>query len=123
MLDFAKVWPAFNSPYIATTTQQIINNGGYNYYQPIVNHDNGWVARGRIDFNWNPTNQFYISYQQSYDSQLAGSCGQSFYASTCANNNLQYPGGGLTKQTFSKIVNGHYVHIFSPTLTNEAQAS
>ena len=123
MLDFTKVWPAFNSAYVATTTQQIINNGGYNYYQPIVNHDNGWVARGRLDFNWNSTNQFYISYQQSYDSQLAGSCGQSFYASTCANNNLQYPGGGLTKQTFSKVLNGHYVHIFSPTLTNEALAS
>jgi Carboxypeptidase regulatory-like domain len=123
MLAFTKVWPAWNSPYIATTTQQIINNGGFNYYQPIINHDNGWVARGRIDYNPNSTNLFYISYQQSYDSQLAGSCGQSFYASTCANNNLQYPGGGLTKQTFSKILNGHYVHIFSPTLTNEALAS
>jgi hypothetical protein len=123
MLDFTKVWPAYSSAYVATSTQQIINNGGYNYYQPIINHDNGWVARGRLDFNWNSTNQFYISYQQSYDSQLAGSCGQSFYASTCANNNLQYPGGGLTKQTFSKVLNGHYVHIFSPTLTNEALAS
>lgn len=123
MLTFTKVWPAFTSPYVATTTQQIINNGGFNYYQPIINHDNGWVARGRVDFNWNATNQFYISYQQSYDSQLAGSCGQSFYASTCANNNLQYPGGGLTKQTFGKVLTGHYVHIFSSTLTNEAMAS
>jgi len=123
MLAFTKVWPAWNSPYIATSTQQIINNGGYNYYQPVINHDNGWVARGRVDYNWNSTNQFYISYQQSYDSQLAGSCGQSFYAGTCANNNLQYPGGGLTKQTFSKVLAGHYVHIFSPTLTNEALAS
>jgi hypothetical protein len=123
MLDFAKVWPSFSSPYVATTTAQIIANGGYNYYQPIVNHDNGWVARGRIDWNPNSTNQFYINYQQSYDSQLAGSCGQSFYASTCANNNLQYPGGGLTKQTFSKVLTGHYVHIFSPTLTNEFLAS
>jgi hypothetical protein len=123
MLDFTKVWPSYSSAYVATSTQQIINNGGYNYYQPIINHDNGWVARGRIDWNPNSTNQFYISYQQSYDTQLAGSCGQSFYASTCANNNLQYPGGGLTKQTFSKVVTGHYVHIFSPTLTNEALAS
>ena len=62
MLDFTKVWPSFNSAYVATSTQQIINNGGYNYYQPIVNHDNGWVARGRLDYNPNPTNQFYISY-------------------------------------------------------------
>jgi hypothetical protein len=123
MLDFTKVWPSYNSAYVATSTQQIINNGGYNYYQPIINHDNGWVARGRLDFNPNSSNQFYISYQQSYDSQLAGSCGQSFYAGTCANNNLQYPGGGLTKQTFGKVLTGHYVHVFSPTLTNEATAS
>ncbi len=123
MLAFTKVWPAWNSQYVATTTQQIINNGGFNYYQPIINHDNGWIGHGRIDFNWNSSNLLYISYQQSYDSQLAGSCGQSFYASTCANNNLQYPGGGLTKQTFGKVLTGHYVHIFSPTLTNEATAS
>jgi len=123
MLAFTKIWPAWNSPYIAHSTQQIINNGGFNYYQPVVNHDNGWVANGRIDFNWNETNKFYIRYQQSYDSQLAGSCGQTFYAGSCNNNNLQYPGGGLVKQTFSKILNGHYVHIFSPTLTNEATAS
>jgi len=123
MLAFTKVWPAWSSPYIAKTTDQIIANGGYNYYQPIINHDNGWMARGRIDYNWNPTNQFYISYQQSYDSQLSGSCGQTFYAGTCNNNSLQYPGGGLTKQTFSKVLTGHYVHTFSPTLTNEALAS
>ena len=122
MLDFAKVWPAWNSPFIAKTTQDIINNGGYNFYEPIINHDNGWVVRGRIDYNWNSTNQFYISYQQSYDSQLSGGCGAAFYSS-CSANGLQYPGGGLIKKTYSKILNGHYVHIFSPTLTNEALAS
>ncbi len=120
MLTFTKVWPAFNSPYVATTPQQIIANNGYNYVQPIINHDNGWLAHGRVDYNWNETNQLFISYQQSFDSQLAGSCGQSFYAGTCANNNLQYPGGGLTKKTYGKVITGHYVHVFSPTLTNEA---
>jgi len=123
MLAFTKLWPAWTSPYVATSTAQIIANGGYNYYQPIINHDNGWVAHGRVDYNWNATNQFYISYQQSYDSQLSGSCGQTFYAGTCQNNNLQFPGGGLTKQTFSKVLTGHYVHTFSPTLTNEALAT
>jgi hypothetical protein len=122
MQDFTKVWPAWNSPYIATTSQQIINNGGWNYLQPFINHDNGWVARGRLDYNWNSTNQFFISYQQSYDQQFSGGCGEAFY-SGCSNGNLQYPGGGLQKQTFSKTLNGHYVHIFSPTLTNEAIAS
>jgi hypothetical protein len=121
MLDIAKVWPAFTSPFIATTTAQIVANGGYNFYEPIINHDNGWVAHGRIDFDWNENNKFYISYQQSYDSQLASNCGSSFYGG--CGTSLQYPGGGITKKTFSKVVNGHYTHIFSPTLTNEALAS
>lgn len=125
MLAFTKVWPAWNSPYTAKTTQQIINNGGYNYFQPIVNIDNGWVVRGRIDYNWNSTNQAYIAYQQSFDSQLSGgasNCGESFYGG-CATNTIQYPGGGITQKTYSKVLNGHYVHIFSATLTNEAIAS
>ena len=119
MLAFAKAWPAWNSPYIATTQSQIIANGGFNYYQPIVNHDNGWLGRGRIDFNWNSTNQFYISYQQSYDSQLANGAGTNYYSEGA----LQYPGVGIIKKTYSKVLTGHYVHIFSPTLTNEALAS
>jgi hypothetical protein len=122
MVAYSKVWPDWNSPFIAKTTQQIIDNGGWNYVQPFINHDNGWVARGRIDWNPNSTNQFYISYQQSFDQQYSGGCGEAFY-SGCANGNLQYPGGGLQKKTFSKVLNGHYVHIFSPTLTNEALVS
>ena len=122
MVAYSKLWPAWNSPYVAKTTDQIIANGGWNYLQTVINHDNGWVANGRIDLNWNPTNQFYISYQQSYDSQLSGGCGEAFY-SGCANGNIQFPGGGLIKKTYSKVLTGHYVHTFSPTLTNEALAS
>jgi hypothetical protein len=119
MADYEKVWPAWTSPFVAKTTQQIINNGGYNYYQPVVNHDNGWTAHGRVDYDWNSTNQFFVSYQQSSDIQLSGGCGTSLYGGCGA---LQDP-RGLYKTTLSKVVNGHYVHIFSPTLTNEAIAS
>ena len=122
MLDFTKVWPAFTSPFMLKTQSDIVNAGGWNYVQPFINHDNGWVARGRIDYNWNSTNQLYISYQQSYDQQFSGGCGEAFY-SGCTNGNLQYPGGGLQKATYSKVLNGHWVHIFSPTLTNELLAS
>jgi hypothetical protein len=122
MLDFTKVWPAFTSPFMLHTQSDIVNAGGWNYVQPFINHDNGWVARGRIDYDWNESNQLYISYQQSFDQQFSGGCGEAFY-SGCSNGNLQYPGGGLQKQTFSKVLNGHYVHIFSPTLTNEALAN
>ncbi len=121
MLAFSKVWPAWSSPVILHTLAAIQNNGGNNVHIPIQNNDNGWVARGRIDYNWNSTNQFYISYQQSYDHQLTGGCGIGLY--TGCGGNLQFPGGGTETLTYSKILNGHYVHIFSPTLTNEALAS
>jgi len=116
MVAFSKTWPAWSSPYIIKSTAGIIANGGNNVFIPIQNHDNGWIARGRIDYNWNPTNQAYISYQQSYDRQLSGGCGTAFYS---CSNVLQYPGGGLYKATYSKVLNGHWVHIFTPTLTNE----
>jgi len=122
MVAYAKLWPAWGSPNVAKTTDQIINNGGWNYVETIQNHDNGWIARGRIDYDFNEANHFYISYQQSYDGQLSGGCGEAFY-SGCTNGNLVFPGGGLQKQTFGKVLTGHYVHTFSSTLTNEALAS
>jgi hypothetical protein len=122
MVAFAQNWPGWNSGAIIKNLNAIIQNGGSNVHMPISNSDNGWLARGRIDYNWNSTNQFYISYQQSYDSQLSGGCGTGLY-SGCNGSNIQFPGGGTTTRTYSKVVNGHYVHIFSPTLTNEALAS
>ena len=122
MLAFTKAWPAWNSGYVYKTLAAIQNNGGNNVHIPIANNDNGWVARGRLDFNWNSTNQLYVSYQQSYDHQLTGGCGVGLY-SACGAGNIQFPGGGTQTLTYSKILNGHYVHIFSPTLTNEALAS
>jgi len=121
MLAFTKTWPGWNSGYVYKTLADINNNSGNNVHVPIANSDNGWIARGRLDYNWNSTNQLYISYQQSYDSQLASGCGRSFYGG--CGGGLQYPGGGIVKKTYSKVLNGHYVHIFSPTLTNEALAS
>ena len=120
MLAFTKVWPGWNSGFVLKTQQQIQNNGG-NVHIPIQNTDNGWTARGRLDYNWDSTNQLYVSYQQSYDHTLTGNCGIGLY-SGCGGQ-LQFPGGGTETLTYSKILNGHYVHIFSPTLTNEALAS
>ncbi len=115
MLALASLWPKPT----ATTLAQIQSNGGYNYYQPIVNHDNGWIYRARIDYDWNENNKFYIAYQQGYDRQLANGAGTNIYST----GTLQFPGGGLYKTTYSKVISGHYVHTFNSTTTNEAIAS
>jgi len=116
----ASLWPKWGTnPYVATTAAQIAANGGFNYYQPIINHDNGWIYRARIDYNPTETSKFYIAYQQGYDRQLANGAGTNIYST----GTLQFPGGGLYKTTYSKIISGHFVHIFNSTTTNEAIAS
>ncbi len=114
-IALSTLWPAPT----ATTLAQIQANGGYNYYQPIINHDNGWIYRGRLDYNLSENDKFYIAYQQGYDKQLANGAGTNIYST----GTLQFPGGGLYKTTYSKMVTGHYVHIFNATTTNEAIAS
>ena len=89
-------------------------------YQPIINHDNGWIYRGRLDYNWNENNKFYIAYQQGYDKQLANGAGTNIFTPP---EHCSFPGGGLYKTTYSKMISGHFVHIFNATTTNEAIAS
>ena len=113
----ASLWPAANQ----TTAAAIASVGGYNYYLPIINTDNGWIYRGRLDYNWSEKDKLYIAYQQGYDKQLATGCGTNIYS--CNAGVLQFPGGGLYKTTYSKMVVGHYVHIFNATTTNEFVAS
>jgi hypothetical protein len=113
-MALAKIWPAANAN-PATTP------GGYNYYQIIPGTHNGWIYRLRLDYNLNQNNSFFISYQQGYDSSLAQGNGAHIYWTP--GNSIPYPGGGLTNQSYSKALAGHFVHIFGPTLTNEFIAS
>ena len=34
-------------------------------------------------------------------------------------NSIPYPGGGLFGKVYTKSISGHFVHVFSPTTTNE----
>jgi hypothetical protein len=60
----ASFWPKANANPNTTA-------GGYNYYEPVVSTNNGWVYRLRMDYNLNDNNKFYVSYQQAYSSTLA----------------------------------------------------
>jgi Carboxypeptidase regulatory-like domain len=106
----ASFWPKANAN-PATTP------GGYNYYQPIINTNNGWIYRARVDYNLSDQTKFYISYQQGYSGQLAQGNGAHIYWTP--GNSIPFPGGGLHGLTYSKALAGHFVHIFNATTTNE----
>lgn len=107
-------WPKANAN-PATTP------GGYNYYQPIINHIDGWVWRARVDYNLSDRTKAYISYQQEYSSSLDQGNGAHIYWTP--GNSVPYPGGGLYQFSYTKTAAGHLIHIFSATATNELIAS
>jgi hypothetical protein len=107
-------WPAANAN-PATTP------GNYNYRQVIPGIHDGWLYRLRADYNFSDKTSAYISYQQGYDTQLSQGNGAHIYWTP--GNAIPYPGGGLYSTSYTKAIAGHFVHIFTPTLTNEFIAS
>ncbi len=110
----ASFWPTANAN--PNTTP-----GGYNYYQPIDNVNNGWVYRLRVDYNLSDRTKLYISYQQAYSAQLAQGNGAHIYWTP--GNAIPFPGGGIFGFAYTKAIAGHFVHTFTPTATNEFVAS
>jgi hypothetical protein len=110
----AKIWPTANAN-TATTP------GGYNYYQPILNLNNGWIYRVRLDYQLGENTKIYGSYQQAYDSQLAQGNGAHLYWTP--GNAIPYPGGGESEAFYGKAMAGHFVHNFSSTMTNDFMAA
>jgi hypothetical protein len=112
--SLASFWPTANAN--PSTTP-----GGYNYYQPIDNINNGWVYRLRVDYNLSDKTKLYISYQQAYSAELAQGNGAHIYWTP--GNAIPFPGGGISGLVYTKAISGHFVHTFSPTSTNEFIAS
>jgi hypothetical protein len=106
----AAFWPKANAN-PATTS------GGFNYYQPIIAINDGWVYRARMDYDLNDSNKFYVAYQQAYSSTLANGNGAHIYWTP--GNSIPAPGGGLVGKVYTKSISGHFVHTFNSSTTNE----
>ncbi len=106
----AKIWPAAN-------VNPQTTSGGYNYYQPIVNVDNGWIYRIRLDYLLGDNTKIYGSYEQAYSSGLAQGNGAHLYWTP--GNAIPFPGGGVMQQNYGKVIAAHIVHTFSSTTTND----
>jgi hypothetical protein len=111
----AKIWPKANFTPSATVC------GGCNYYQPIVNVDNGWIYRVRADYLLGDSTKIYGSYEQAFSSGFAQGNGAHLYWTP--GNSIPYPGGGEVEKNYGKVMAGHIVHSFNATTTNDFLAA
>ena len=111
----AKIWPKANF----TPNANVCN--GCNYYQPIVNIDNGWIYRVRIDYLLGDNTKIYGSYEQAFSSGFAQGNGAHLYWTP--GNAIPFPGGGEVENNYGKVMAGHIVHNFNATTTNDFLAA
>ncbi len=93
--------------------------GGYNYFVPIAARHNGYLYRGRGDYDFNESNKLFVTYQYASDSQPSDGNSHMWWL---PGNSVVFPGGGLTQAQQAKTITGNFLHVFSPTLTNQATA-
>jgi Carboxypeptidase regulatory-like domain len=93
--------------------------GGYNYFFPVPGTHNGYVFRGRADYNFDDNNKLFVTFQHSSDSQPSDGDAHMWWLPS---NAVEFPGGGLTNPTQANTITGNFLHIFSPTLTNQMTA-
>jgi hypothetical protein len=110
-LALLKLFPAGN-------VDPSTNDSGYNYFLQPSNTHNGYIYRGRVDYNINDRNKVFVSYQYGNDS--ATSVAHIYYNPS---NAVAYPGGPLISPVHSHVLSGSYIHIFSSAATNELRIS
>jgi hypothetical protein len=93
--------------------------GGYNYYTPIAARHNGYLYRGRGDYDFNESNKLFVTYQYASDAQPADGNSHMWWL---PGNSVVFPGGGLTQAQQAKTITGNFLHVFNATLTNQATA-
>lgn len=106
----ASIWPKANTAPLSTCN-------GCNYYAPIVNIDNGWIWRARLDYQWGDSTKIYGSYEQAFSEGLAQGNGAHLYWTP--GNAIPYPGGGESEANHGKVIAAHIVHSFNATTTND----
>lgn len=110
-LALLKLFPAAN-------TNPSGNASGYNYYFQPTNVHNGYVYRGRVDYNPNSTNKIFVSYQHGADS---GTNPVHIYYTPA--NAVLYPGGPLISKQVANVLAGNFIHVFNASTTNEIRVA
>ena len=123
----AKIWPqVYSSPGTPNPAAGYINPAtpgfsGVNYRQGILNINDGWVYRVRLDYQLGENTKIYGSYQQAFNSDLASGNGAHLYWTP--GTAIPFPGGGEQQRFRGKSMAGHIVHNFNSTTTNDLMAA
>jgi len=110
-LALLKLFPAAN-------VDPSTNASGYNYFLQPSNLHNGYIYRGRVDYNISDKNKVFVSYQYGSDSET--SVAHIYYNPS---NAVAYPAGPLISPVHSHVLSGSYIHIFNSSATNEVRVS
>jgi hypothetical protein len=110
-LALLKLFPTAN-------TDPTTNASGYNYFLQPSNSHNGYIYRGRVDYNISDRNKVFVSYQYGTDSETT--IAHIYYNPGQA---VAYPGGPLDSVVHSHVLSGSYIHVFSASATNELRIS
>ncbi len=102
-----KMFPAANA-------DPTSNPGGYNYVLNISNQQNGYVWRGRVDYNINQNTKLFVTYQTGKATYI--SPGHVWWNPSY---DVAYPGGNITQPNTSRVMTANLVNVITPTLTNE----
>lgn len=109
-LALFKLYPL---PNVDPTTTQ----GNVNFLQPISTQQNGWMFHTRLDYNLSENSKFYFTYNEQRE--LDSIPLRVFFTQTLP---VPFP-GGMSSNDISHTVTGHFLHVFSPTLTNDVGGS
>jgi hypothetical protein len=99
-------------------TDPSTNSLGYNYFVQPSNQHNGYIYRGRVDYNLSDKNKIFVSYQYGSDSETTVS-----HIYTSPANAIAYPGGPLTSKVQSHVLSGSFIHVFNSSATNEIRVA
>ncbi|HZI58177.1 MAG TPA: carboxypeptidase regulatory-like domain-containing protein [Verrucomicrobiae bacterium] len=103
--------------YPEPNTDPLSNSSGFNFVLPLNTVQNGWAYHTRIDYNYSDNTKIYVTYnQQRQGDQIPI---RPFFSQP---RSLPFP-GGIASSDVSHTLTAHFLHTFSPSLTNDVSGS
>jgi len=92
-------------------------SGGFNYVEKIPLNQNGWMLHPRVDYNFTDNTKLYVTYNEQRENDQ-----EPIHLWWTPSNSVPFP-GGMSSNDVSRTIAGHFLHVFSPSLTNEVIAT